>query len=288
VAGVRWAERAVALALAGALVVCLAACASGSGGASADPDRRTEAQTVLGPAAVGAPNANANADGPRARGWAVLLERAASADHERIARQRAADIRRALGRPDVSTRPVDGGTAIVLGSFASHDSPAALAALEYAKTLEVNGRRPFARAFLVPPPFDDAGGTPRFNLRNAADNAARPVAYTLQVEQYDDEDRALRARVAEQRVIELRQQGEQAFYHHGPRFSIVTVGLFGPGEWNPTFREASPRIQQAQQRFPQMLLNGAPLRMRNARTGEALGGFAGTFLVRVPGGADDR
>ena len=268
---------------------------------SEEGDRRAEAAAVFGPSATSG-RAGREGDAPRAEsdpaaadgGWAVLLERVTPAmasaqglSHQQLARRRVALLAQATGRNDLAVRGLESGSAVVLGSFATPDDPAAIDALRQTQATVVNGTRPFALAFLIPPAWDDKGGIPQLNLENAAAAAGRPVAYTLQVEQYDSADRSLRAQTAEDRTMELRRQGEQAFYFHGPRFSIVTVGLFGPAEWDPTFQRASQRILDVQERFPNVLLNGRPYRVtrRGAPAAED-GDFLKPFLVKVPGGSE--
>jgi hypothetical protein len=65
---------------------------------------------------------------------------------------------------------------------------------------------------------------------------------------------------AEEAVVSLRREGEEAFYYHGPRGSMVTVGVFGPKDLDVTKpgRE-SFALREARRKFPFNLVNGAQL-----------------------------
>jgi hypothetical protein len=80
-------------------------------------------------------------------------------------------------------------------------------------------------------------------------------------------------KAAEGAVKALREQGDQAFYFHGPERSMVTVGLF------PTAEDAA--IRAIQKRFPSHMINGQLT--TNAKS-EQLNGPKGqpSFVVTVP------
>ncbi len=263
-------------------------CAGGGERGGGERDWRADGREVFGPAGTSGPS-GAGGDGTAASGaaaergslgWGVFLQRFGGAGATREARLAAEEVKRALGRTDVFVRTTESGAAVVLGSFASFDAAAAQAALAEAKAFRTrSGVRPFASAILVPPPFEHVSEMPQFDLERAVASAQRPVAFSLQIEQYDAADRSERARVAEQRVLELRRAGEEAFYYHGLRFSVVTVGLFGRAEYDPLLERASPRIEELQERFPQMLLNGRPYTLRVGGRSKPVN----SFLIHVPG-----
>lgn len=213
-------------------------------------------------------------------GWSVLLERFEGPDAQRRAAVRVNQLAPEFG-PGLRVRAVDGGAVIVLGSHADPGSPAAQEDADRVQAFTLpSGVRPFARAFMIPPPFDYEGGNPRFNLANAAAASTVPVKYTLQIEQYDATDRALRARLAEERVLALRRQGERAFYFHGPRLSVVTIGLFGDADYDADMDRPSERLVQLKERYERMLLNGRPFRVGSNLTEQTP--WQESVLVRVP------
>jgi hypothetical protein len=69
-------------------------------------------------------------------------------------------------------------------------------------------------------------------------------------------------RHAEQAVVQLRREGEQAFYYHGPTNSSVTIGLFGDDDFDVQTRMESPRLRSLRQRHPHNLLNGMGIKRR--------------------------
>jgi hypothetical protein len=185
------------------------------------------------------------------------------------------------------------GKAVVVafGKYPSLDAPAARADLDRIRGLTVEGGTPFAGAMLAPPVFDALPGTiPEYDLRNAkAQAGADKAAYTLQVGVYcrlDDQEPSPKElaefrKAAEKAAVEMRRQGEQAFYFHGPRRSMVTVGLFGPDEYElRQSRLRSPAIARLMERFPHNLVNGAGVKRKRAGQAEAV--MDPSFVVAVP------
>ena len=185
------------------------------------------------------------------------------------------------------------GKAVVVayGKYPSLDAPAARADLERIRGLAVDGGTPFAGAMLAPPVFDALPGTiPEYDLRNAkAQAGADKAAYTLQVGVYcrlDDQEPSPKElaefrKAAEKAAVEMRRQGETAFYFHGPRRSMVTVGLFGVDDYDlRQSRLRSPAIARLMERFPHNLVNGAGVKRK--RSGQAEAVMDPSFVVAVP------
>ncbi|MEI7656661.1 MAG: hypothetical protein WCK33_01195 [Phycisphaerae bacterium] len=185
------------------------------------------------------------------------------------------------------------GKAVVVayGKYPSLDAPAARADLDRIRGLSVEGGTPFAGAMLAPPVFDALPGTiPEYDLRNAkAQAGAEKAAYTLQVGVYcrlDDQEPSSKElaefrKAAEKAAVEMRRQGEQAFYFHGPRRSMVTVGLFGVEDYDlRQSRLRSPAIARLMERFPHNLVNGAGVKRKRAGQAEAV--MDPSFVVAVP------
>ncbi|MEY3231917.1 MAG: hypothetical protein RL689_2006 [Planctomycetota bacterium] len=185
------------------------------------------------------------------------------------------------------------GKAVVVayGKYPSLDAPAARADLERIRGLAVEGGTPFAGAMLAPPVFDALPGTiPEYDLRNAkAQAGAERAAYTLQVGVYcrlDDQEPSPKElaefrKAAEKAAVEMRRQGETAFYFHGPRRSMVTVGLFGVDDYDlRQSRLRSPAIAKLMERFPHNLVNGAGVKRK--RSGQAEAVMDPSFVVAVP------
>ncbi len=185
------------------------------------------------------------------------------------------------------------GKAVVIafGKYPSLDAPAARADLDRIRGLSVEGSMPFAGAMLAPPIFDALPGTiPEYDLRNAkAQAGADKASYTLQVGVYcrlDDQEPSAKElaefrKAAEKAAVDMRRQGEQAFYFHGPRRSMVTVGLFGVDDYDlRQSRLRSPAIARLMERFPHNLVNGAGVKRKRAGQAEAV--MDPSFVVAVP------
>lgn len=168
------------------------------------------------------------------------------------------------------------GDAVVIchGAFDSPDSPQASQELKRVQAIDIGGKRPYADAILSPPlQATNLGSSPQFNLVQAKAMLGDEALYTLQVAVYGrrdllkptEADLAEGRKAAETAALRLRQEGEQAFYYHGPRMSMVTVGIFGIEDFDPqTPSYKSTRLIEAQKRHPYNLYNGAGIKEKIA------------------------
>ena len=238
--------------------------------------------------------------------WTIVL--ATFRGPERLAQAAAAlDAAKAAGLTDVTIDPRGEAVILCAGRYPDPSADAALARVKQIGELRVAGARPYLGAFLAPPGgLTRAGARPQYNLGNARD--ARPnqaqssktaPRYTLQVAVYGREELArdpTEAELAESRVaaeegvLRLRQEGEEAFYYHGPRRSMVTIGLFGEDDLarasSPGLsgqagaaRDENPALSALRKRFPNNLYNGAGVREK-PRQGPAR--LQSSVLVLVP------
>jgi hypothetical protein len=179
---------------------------------------------------------------------------------------------------------------IAYGSYPSGGDPSAQRDLRRLRELEVNGRRPFETAVIAPPPFSGIAGTiPEYDLSTARQRFGVQAIYTLQVAVYErggdkepspQELQEVRL-AAERAAVELRREGELAFYYHGPRRSMATLGLFGDADYDVQRPEReSPRLTLLRQKYPYNLVNGATylVRMR----GQSKPTEQPSFVVSVP------
>lgn len=230
-------------------------CAGGS--PQADRTLAEEGRSVFG----GSGGDSAAAEVERG-GWGVLLESHSGPRHRAVATQRASELAQAIGRRDLRVQSTDDGSAVLVGRFDGPNDPRAATALQEVKAIQVNGVPAFRFAFLVPPAERKAEARyPEYQLERAKELFGPEAAWTLRVEFYDDRDRARARKVAEDRAYDLRQQGETAFYYHGPQTSLVTVGVFGESDFEPATGWMSPRLRTLRERFPHTLLNGANYRI---------------------------
>lgn len=182
-------------------------------------------------------------------------------------------------------------TTIAYGGYSGPDDSQAQRDLKRIQQMEFNGLRPYWIAYLAPPYTGTIiGEHPEYNLLNAKARFGRHALYTLQVGAYGREDLeypteeelAESRRKAEEAAALLRQEGEAAFYYHGRRLSMVTVGVFDSSDFDPEVPGMqSQRLRQARERHPYNLYNGQGVRTR-------VGGAAGEWrmqpstLVNIP------
>jgi hypothetical protein len=166
-------------------------------------------------------------------------------------------------------------TVIAFGRYASPEDPRAQRDLQRIREMEIEGGRPFVGALLTPPATANLGTNPLYDLRNVKKTLGGWVVYSLQVGAYGRLDKpatpdemAQFRNAAEEAVLQLRREGEQAFYYHGPTMSSVLVGAFGADEFEanpnplrPPLYE-SPGIRLAKEAFPYNLFNGQAIRDR--------------------------
>ncbi len=117
------------------------------------------------------------------------------------------------------------------------------------------GRRLFLAARMVPKPLPDVGHS-EWNLENVDGEYSLQVAVFFPSPEIRD-----RKKAAVDYVAKLRKKHYDAFYHHGPSASIVTVGVFGRN----AVRERGGRLDygdevralQRKENFVYNLTNGA-------------------------------
>ncbi len=180
-------------------------------------------------------------------------------------------------------------TCILVGDFTGPDDPRAQAELDRVQAINLNGEKPYAGSYLAPPQKADLKGSiPEYNLKQARLLFGKKAVQTLQVGVYgrEDIDRPTEAdlkdcrKAAEEAVVKLRQEGEQAFYFHGPRRSMVCVGVFDLTDFDPQVPSyKSSRLREAQKRFPYNLYNGQAIRIKKPGQSAAL---QPSNLVAIP------
>ncbi len=248
----------------------VAGCASEPEGAGA---YREEFGEVFGSGGVAGAEENEAA-------WAIVVQAVSGRRAMERAELAASGLRDALGLESARVRERGNGAVVVYGGYDSPDDPAAQRDLERIKDLEVDGFKPFTGAFLSPQGGPDEGGIPELNLATARERHGAGAEYTLQIAVYESDDRGEAKRAAEQAAAQLRQEGREGFYFHGPTRSMVTVGLFGDRDYDPGTDRRSSRLLELQRQYPHNLLNGRTIierRIGGERTQPSA-------LVRVPGG----
>jgi hypothetical protein len=159
---------------------------------------------------------------------------------------------------------------VAYGRYQDAADPAAVADLQRIKAIVINNQRPFAGAVLAPPE-NIPGSQPEFDLRQVRARMGEWALYSLQVAVYSREDLgrpspkelAEYRKAAEQAVVQLRREGDPAYYYHGTTSSMVTIGVFGADDFDPTVPGVeSPLLAKLRRKYPHNLLNGKAMRER--------------------------
>lgn len=285
-------RRALVVASAACLAVATG-CGSGTASAPPGPDKSDGKQVFTRPtwttSSVGdtprpvAPAGTVPAETAAKRTtWSILLGVASGPGADRQAATLAALAAREGGMADTFIEPKGDGFAVLYGAYDDPGSAQAKKDLAAARAVDVGGAKPFEAAIMAAPAVRGAaGGTPEYDLRMAKQLHGKKAGFTLQIGIYIRSDRqkptaedlAEIRKAAEGAVKALREQGDQAFYFHGPERSMVTIGLFPTAE--------DPAIRALQKRFPSHMMNGQLT--TNAKS-EQLSGPKGqpSFVVTVP------
>jgi len=201
--------------------------------------------------------------------WAILLGTYTGEDHETAAAnmvRSCATIDARLGAARVHT--TGKGSMVIYGAWDDPQAPAAQAALQWIKGIQLRDRPVFPRAMLS-----------RINVRHAA-RQFRPAElmsvrlrypklnplYTLQVAVWGDFGSGQLTleeihRRAETYTRQLRARGYEAYFHHDDdrRLSMITVGLFDHTAIDPESGLYAPEVERLLDQFPEHLVNGEPL-----------------------------
>jgi len=130
-----------------------------------------------------------------------------------------------------------GQATVYAGRFRDPDSDQAERTLELARDIEIDGETPFEDAKLV----SLSGGG---------------------IENYDPKYGEDFRKAAEDKVDQLRDQGEDAYYYHGPRRSLILINAWTreeaffsrPGQMD----RYSNRVRATQDKYPHNIPNGEP------------------------------
>ena len=203
-------------------------------------------------------NGTASATTAEGEFWTIGLKPFAGDGARLRAEQELARLRRLSGLEEAFVLARGPRVIICIGKVASPSSAEAEALLKRVREVRDEGTKPFTHAFYIPP-TDKAASN--LDLRSAPQDYGKQAVYTLQIGAYGrtdgkaptEKDVLEARRKAEEAAADLRQQGELAFYYHGPSMSMVTVGVFGERDIQNSF---SLELRDLMERFPHNLVNG--------------------------------
>ena len=251
------------------ILVALGAACGGSGGSREDPRLADEGREVF---ASPAARSGGGTRGPGAAGgeWSIILVGYQGEGAKEAAAEIAQRVRTTGGLPEAYVEEHGKSWVVAYGRYRDATAPAAIADLQRIKDLVINNQKPFAAAVLAPPE-NIPGSQPEFDLRQVKGRMGDWALYSLQVGVYGREDMgrptaaelAQYRQAAEQAVVQLRREGDPAYYYHGTTSSMVTVGVFGEDDFDPaTPGLESPLLVRMRTKYPHNLLNGKALRER--------------------------
>ncbi len=211
-------------------------------------------------------------NGPATSGneWSIVLTTIASGRMDHASAMLEA-IQNQGGLPQAYIAKRADGLAIVYGRYSGSNDPRSKTDLKRIRSMVIDGGTPYVGAFFAAPSGEAlAGSNPDFDLRNVKGRMGDRAAYTLQIGVYGPDDYsdptprelAEYRKTAEQAVIRLRNEGEQAFYYHAATRSMVTIGVFSRDDHDATMTPPleSSALRAAREKFPHNTLNGMGIR----------------------------
>jgi hypothetical protein len=245
-----------------------------AGGKGAGGGLAPSVEQAEGEALFGGPAATRRGD-PSREAWTIVVYGYRGEERGPAAREALDWITRNTGL--TGFRPEERGEATVIayGHYTDPRSERALGDLARLKAVDVDGAHPFEDAVITPPAYVGLGQHPEYDLRRARENFPGGV-YTLQVGFYGvpgkllselpPKDQEEIRGAGEQAAVNLRREGELAFYYHGPTGTTVTVGVFSDADIDLTKQYESLEVRALRERFPHNLVNGKELRQRMRRS----------------------
>ncbi|MBL4810187.1 MAG: hypothetical protein JKY43_09065 [Phycisphaerales bacterium] len=240
-------------------------------------------------AALKIPQGQTNAD--ESIQWSIIL---ATLPSPQLAPQVLSNVQSKHGLVDAYIAQRQKKTVIAYGKYDGPNDRQAILDLDQVREIQSDGSRPFASAFLAPPPAEALGGTnTEFDLRTVKERYGKTALYTLQLGVYGTDDSSIPKpsevkefrKIAERAVLKLRAEGERAFYYHGPFRSMVTAGVFGDNDFDSSTMPAiqSARLKELRLRFPHNYLNGMGIRETiTTDTGRKITRLQPSSLVQIP------
>ncbi|MCK4872736.1 MAG: hypothetical protein KAS72_08440 [Phycisphaerales bacterium] len=212
-------------------------------------------------------------------GWSIAIATFSQANHEAAAAQVRDTLAAVHGLRDAWIDTEEDHTILFFGRYPSRQEAAG--ELERIRHIRIDNRQPFILAFLVPPSSEmPALGNPAYSLGHVRELHGEGVRlYTVEVGVYDDPDRELAMRSAEEAVAVYRRNGEQAFFYHGPHRSSVTIGVLEDSQVDLSAPGFGPLVRELRLRHPYRAVNGKRIRIKEMGKDR---GLAPSRLMLVP------
>ena len=205
-------------------------------------------------------NPASDASDPSTAGWSIFLRSFSGPDAQTRASQFADALATQWGLSEAFAESRESGSTVLYGHYEEMSSAQAQNDLASIRSMGDGANKLFPAAFLLHRQGSGEGRYPEIALRSAREEFGNSTLFTLQIGVYDSSDRTESMRAAEDAALALRQQGEQAFYHHGPSRSMVTIGVFSLRDFDPQTGRTSKRLDALREKYPHNLFNGMGLR----------------------------
>lgn len=232
-----------------------------------------------------------DADFNKSTQWSIIL---ASLPNAAAAQQALSTIRSTHGLLRAFIDQRDQQSVVAYGHYEGPNDKQAKLDLDRLRTMQSGQSRPFASAYLAPPPAQSlAGSNAEHDLRTVSKRYGPAAIYTLQIGVYGNtgsntpkpsEIKEFRL-AAERAVLDLRSKEERAFYYHAPFRSMVTIGIFGENDFDASITPPmeSLRLRELRKRFPHNYLNGQGINESlNTDSGQRVTRLQPSSLVGIP------
>ncbi len=146
----------------------------------------------------------------------------------------------------------------------------------------------YKQALVIPIPGKQVG-PPEWNLNNASGEYSIAVAVFYDV---PEENYVGRKQFAVDYCKQLRDEGCEAYYHHGVSRSTVSIGAFPESAVEEIVKDNAvsdlkildPQITEIMKKFPLLAVNGRQelIKTKDPRTGKIVTSPAKSYLIRIP------
>lgn len=200
---------------------------------------------------------NAQATRRNNRGYAIELGRYTGAQAFHGVHGLMQTARQEAGLANLWYATANGDITVYMGRFKEDDSSEAKAALRKVRAAEVDGKELFEKAKIV------KLGTERGEVLDPRDlrSLKGKGLFSLQIGHYDGTYGPDFRRAAETAVDVLRDNGEDAYYYHGPHRSMVLLNAWTRAEaftLEGTVDRYSNQVRMTQEKHPHNVPNGEP------------------------------
>jgi len=188
---------------------------------------------------------------PTGGGWTIELASLEGDDRYVRAQQIFSELHR-HELPQLWYEDVGPRTIVYCGRFSDPAQPEAALAVDLLKSLKIDGDKPFSRVKLKPISTAVNVQIDPLDLRQYAG------FYTLEIAVFSREYGGDRRAAAEKLARDMRADGEDSYFYHGPNSSSVCIGLFDDADFilEGITNVPGPRMRQVQETHPGYRING--------------------------------